>query len=49
MVNFLLFSLERLDYRKREMALRLVNGSKGGSLYCMLLVEYGTVLLAAAV
>ena len=49
MVNFILFSLVRLDYRKREMALRLVNGSSGGSLYNMLLVEYGIVLLAAMV
>ena len=47
MVNFIMFSLVRLDYRKREMALRMVNGSSARKLYAMLMVEYGTVLLVA--
>ncbi|MCQ2066000.1 MAG: hypothetical protein MJY66_09125 [Bacteroidaceae bacterium] len=47
MINFILFSIVRLDYRKREMALRLVNGSSAGRLYSMLFVEYGTVMFTA--
>ena len=49
MVNFILFSLVRLDYRKREMALRMVNGSSPGKLFAMLMVEFGIVLLSAMV
>lgn len=49
MVNFVLFSLVRLDYRKKEMALRIVNGSYTRNLFSMLIEEYCIILLMAMV
>ena len=43
-INFLLFSLNSIRTRSREMALRTVNGATGPSLVKMLVTELGVIL-----
>ena len=43
-INFLLFSLNSIRTRSREMALRTVNGATGNSLVWMLVTELGVIL-----
>ena len=43
-VNYILFSLNRLKNRAREIALRMVHGASDLSITCMMLTEYALVL-----
>lgn len=43
-INFMLFSLNRIRNRQREMALRMVHGASGMSVSAMMAVEYALVL-----
>ena len=47
--NFLLFSLNSIRTRRREMALRTVNGATGSSLVRMLVTELGVILAVAMI
>ncbi len=48
-INFLLFSLNGIRTRSREMALRTVNGATGSSLVKMLVTELGVILAVAMI
>lgn len=48
-INFLLFALNGIRTRSREMALRTVNGATGSSLVKMLVTELGVVLAVAMI
>ena len=48
-INFLLFSLNSIRTRRREMALRTVNGASGSSLVRMLVTELGVILAVAMI
>jgi len=48
-INFLLFSLNGIRTRSREMALRTVSGATGHSLVCMLVTELGVILAIAMI